>query len=284
MKYIRIQIHIIEGWLKEWVLSKKIIIFLFLSNLAILLLHILKVPFIQVDNTTILLLALLLITPFVSHITKIKLGDLEAELTRDIGELEQKVEDLSDDEEGQERRVRTESIEDELRELSIRDPALAFAKLRIEIEVRLKRLFIFAEEVKKPYSIGIMANTLATTGKISNRLRSIILDIGSILNRAVHGEEIQAGDNVDRVITIGVEVLNELDHTFYDEFAEPLSQKIISKRELSVYAKSKYEIVTIVPDEDQPYINKRVLTQEQLNQFLDGYDEFAEFLVKIKRV
>ena len=223
-------------------------------------------------------MVLVLLTPFALHIKKIKWGDFEAELERDIKKLEEKVEKVKPD---QETLKRTDSLANEMYELVEKDSVLAFAKLRIEIEVRLKRLFTFSE--KKPsYGIRTMVQTLTTTGVIDNQVRNMILDITSILNRVVHGE-VPTEAKIDTVLNIGVQVINELDSVFFEKTIKPTSEKVLSKKELKDYMDSVYEVTSVVPLVEKPYMSKRILNQEQLDLFLDGYDEYAEFLVEIKK-
>ncbi|MEA2056788.1 MAG: hypothetical protein U9O78_03755 [Patescibacteria group bacterium] len=275
---------ITPNWFKKFLFSEKIVVLIFIFNLLILFLHLFKASFVQIDNTTILLMVLLLITPFAAHIKKIKWGDFEAELlTKDIEKLKEQAEGL-EEKKDQESPARTSEIENELHELTFKDPSLAIVKLRIEIEIRLKRLFVFVEKGKPSYGIRVMTQTLATTGKISNKLRNIILDINGILNRVAHGEDIPTEAKVDSILGVGIDILNELDRIFYEELVEPESTKIITNKQREEYTDALYEVTTVVPLVKNPTLNKRALNQEQLDQFLDGYDEFAEFLVEIKKL
>ena len=262
---------------------KKLIITIFIFNTSVLLLHLFKASFVLIDNTTILLMVLVLITPFASQIKKIKWGDFEAELPKDIKKLTENVKDVEKRDIDQNAVPKMEDIEKELYELAKRDKILAFAKLRIEIEQRLKKLFVFSEGIKG-YGLRNLTQTLATTGVISNQLRNLINEITSILNRVVHGEEIPSESDMERVLEAGIAILNELDFIFYDKVIEPDKKEIIPKKELKKYMNAKYEVTTIVPLVEKPYINKRILNQQQLNSFLEGYDEYAEFLIKIEKV
>jgi hypothetical protein len=262
---------------------KKLITVIFLFNALILFVHIFKVPFVAIDNTTILLMVLVLITPFASQIQKIKWGDFEAELPKEIKKLTENVKVIEKRDKEPDVVPKMDDIEKALNELVKKDKILAFAKLRIEIELRLKKLFVYSED-NRIYGIRGMTNTLAATGVIDNQLRNLINDITSILNRVIHGEAIPAEVDIDSVIEAGIAILNELDFVFYDNFVEPGLTKIISKKELKKYMDAKYEVTTVVPLEEKPYVNKRTLNQQQLNSFLEGYDEYTEFLVKIGKV
>lgn len=224
-------------------------------------------------------MVLVLITPFASHIKKIKWGDFEAEIDKKIENLEEKAEGRKSDSDVLKR---TNTLTDELHELAEKDSVLAFAKLRIEIEVRLKRLFTFSEK-KSSYGIRTMVQTLATTGVIDNQVRNMILDITSILNQVVHGD-FPTEAKIDTVLNIGIKIINELDSVFFEKTIKPTAEKKLSKKELEDYMDSIYEVTSVVPLVKKPYMSKRILNQEQLDLFLDGYDEYAEFLVEIKKL
>src|SRR5260221_3157303 len=262
--------------------SGKIIIIIFCFNIIILLLHLFRASFVQIDNTTILLMVLVLLTPFASHIKKIKFGDFEAEINQEIKKVEQQAKEIKSEGGDKEQLIKKNSVIEELEELAAKDPVLALAKLRIEIEKKLKRLYTFKETV--PSGIKMMTQVLSGTGVISNKLKNLILDVTSILNRVVHGEDIPTEANIDKVLNIGSEILDELDYILFHKFIAPASEKIISKKELNEYMDAVYEVKTVVPLVDKPYINKRVLNQEQLYEFLEGYEEYAEFLVNIKKI
>lgn len=272
----------IKSWLNQFFKSGTIIIVIFCFNVIILLLHLFRVPFVQVDNTTILLMVLVLLTPFASHIKKIKFGDFEAEINQEIKKAEQQAKEIKSEGEVKDQIIKKNSLIEELEELSAKDPVLALAKLRIEIEKKLKRLYTFKETALS--GIKMMTQVLAGTGVISNKLRRLILDVTSILNRVVHGEDILTEANIDKVLNIGSEILDELDHILFQKFIAPASKKIINKKELNEYMDAVYEVTTVVPLVDKPQVNKRVLNQEQLYEFLEGYEEYAEFLVDIKKI
>ena len=272
----------IKSWLNKFLKSDKIIIIIFCFNVIILLLHLFRASFVQIDNTTILLMLLVLLTPFASHIKKIKFGDFEAEINQEIKKVEQQAKEIKLESDDKEQVIKKDSVIEELEELAAKDPVLALAKLRIEIEKKLKRLYTFKETV--PSGIKMKTQVLAGTGVISNKLRRLILDVTSILNRVVHGEDIPTETNIDKILDIGSEILNELDYILFQKFIAPASKKIINKKELNEYMDAVYEVTTVIPLVDKPQVNTRLLNQEQLYEFLDGHEEYAEFLVEIKKI
>lgn len=272
----------IKNWLNKFFKSDKIIIIIFCFNVIILLLHLFRASFVQIDNTTILLMLLVLLTPFASHIKKIKFGDFEAEINQEIKKAEQQAKEIKSEGGDKEQVIKKNSVIEEFEELAAKDPVLALAKLRIEIEKKLKRLYTFKETV--PSGIKMMTQVLAGTGVISNKLRRLILDVTSILNRVVHGEDIPTEINIDKILSIGSEILDELDNILFQKFIAPSSKKIINKKELNEYMDAVYEVTTVVPLVDKPQVNTRLLNQEQLYEFLESYEEYAEFLVEIKKM
>lgn len=271
----------IKNWLKDFFKSGKIIVVIFCFNVIILLLHLFRASFVQIDNTTILLMVLVLLTPFASHIKKIKWGDFEAEINQDIKKAEKQAEEIKSESKEKEPIMKKDDVSADLKELAEKDPVLAFAKLRIEIESKLKKLYTFKENI--PTGIKVMTQVLAGTGIISNKLRNLILDVTSILNRAVHGEGFPTETNVDKVLKIGAKILEELDYIIFQKNIAPALKKVIKKKEMKEYMDALYEVTTVVPLVDKPHINKRVLNQDQLYDLLEGYEEYAEFLVEIKK-
>lgn len=71
----------IQGFLNRFFSTKELVAFIFVTNFIILLLHIFKFEFIRIDTTAILLLTLMVLTPFASQITRIRFGEFEAEKT-----------------------------------------------------------------------------------------------------------------------------------------------------------------------------------------------------------
>lgn len=62
-----------------------------------------------------------------------------------------------------------------------------------------------------------------------------------------------------------------------------IESKAIGSDEVDVYISSKYRVTTIIPFKENPVMNVYLLTKEELNDFLEGYDQYAEFLVSIEQ-
>jgi hypothetical protein len=62
-----------------------------------------------------------------------------------------------------------------------------------------------------------------------------------------------------------------------------IESKAIGSDELDIYQASKYRVTTIIPLKENPVTNMYLFTQEELNDFLEGYDQYAEFLVSVEQ-
>jgi len=62
-----------------------------------------------------------------------------------------------------------------------------------------------------------------------------------------------------------------------------IESKAIGSDEVDVYQSSKYRVTTIIPFKENPVMNVYLLTKEELNDFLEGYDQYAEFLVSVEQ-
>ena len=55
----------------------------------------------------------------------------------------------------------------------------------------------------------------------------------------------------------------------------------ISKEELDKYTESEYRVVTVIPYIENPVRIVRIVNQMALDELLDGYEDYGEFLVDI---
>ncbi len=276
MKFFKLQLPrlpISPGWLIPTI---------FVITLVLLILHSLSADFIQVDNTSVLLLVVLLITPFAHQIRKIKWGEFEAEIsTKEVNDLVKDTQAVS--------KKTTEMKEidavfyRDLYHLASQDKTLALAKLRIEIEARLKRICSLLE-LTSPPTITDMTAVLLRQKVIDQKLSSLLSDIIDILNRAIHGEPIEASVDVEKILTAGIKILQTLDEKLLNTYLKPKKKKPLSPKLRDEYLNAVYEVETVVPLVDKPYANLRQLTQDQLEKLLEGYYGRAEFLTKIFKI
>lgn len=177
-------------------ISRKLLRFLQTLLMAItaflLVSHVLKWSVIQVDSVTLALVGLLLVIPLADLIRKIKLGEFEAEIGKDeVSKAQAKAavelppateEDL-------------DISEKQVRELLRSDPRLAMAKIRIELEEALKRLYsasIGSEPDLRRTSLGRLVDALVQRQVLRGPVASSVRDVIALANRAVHGERIES--------------------------------------------------------------------------------------------
>lgn len=95
--------------------------------------------------------------------------------------------------------------------ISKRDPNLALAGLRIEIEKRLSLLAAaHGLNERRPMGVGQLLKALAQSDVLTNEERSILADMVNMLNAAVHGASVDS-QTADWAIDIGPRLLTSLD-------------------------------------------------------------------------
>lgn len=95
--------------------------------------------------------------------------------------------------------------------ISKRDPNLALAGLRIEIEKRLSKLAeVNNVALRRPMGIGQLLRALAQREVLTNEERSILSDMVNMLNAAVHGAIVDR-QSADWAIDVGPRLLTSLE-------------------------------------------------------------------------
>jgi hypothetical protein len=69
-----------------------------------------------------------------------------------------------------------------------------------------------------------------------------------------------------------------------DRDLRPIESRVITQEEMEGYMAARYKITTVVPLVDRPTQNTYLLDQDELYSFLEGYEEYAEFLVAIEKL
>jgi hypothetical protein len=62
-----------------------------------------------------------------------------------------------------------------------------------------------------------------------------------------------------------------------------IESKAIRSDEVDIYMSSKYRVTTIIPFKENSVMNVYLFTREEFNDFLDGYDQYAEFLISVEQ-
>lgn len=258
--------------------------------LALLVVHSIGVTAVIVDNTSLVLLLIILASPFIAAIRKIKIGEFEAEIQPDeVKRVTQKAEEalprqlLQEDLDG-----RTSDAALAILDLVQSDPVVALAKLRIEVESRLRRLAERAAgsvpKARRPTALTHVVRGLVGREILDQALGSSLLDVIAICNRAIHGEDIRDVD-ARQIAETGTELLEALERTLRDyAVMHPVASVVISNEEADTAQSARYRLTTVVPLVDEPKQNVYELTQEELDDFFEGYSEFAEFAVRLERI
>ena len=62
-----------------------------------------------------------------------------------------------------------------------------------------------------------------------------------------------------------------------------IESKTIGRSEVDIYLSSKYRLTTIIPLRENPVMNVYLFTKEELDTFLERYDQYTEFLVSVEQ-
>ncbi len=234
----------------------------------------------KIDNTSVLLLLLLILLPYFPLITKIKFGDLEATITHeDVEKIEKKVEGIPEKDQEQINPEKKLELED----LAESEPTLALAKARIEIEKKIKSLAeVYLDKEIRYLSLKSLINKLKKEKIIDKQLGSLLSDIITVANRAIHGENVSK-NNIGKLIQFAIRAIDELDFVVLNHVLKSESIKVINQKEVDAYAKSNYILKTIIPYVEEPQLKTYKLNQVELDAFLEGYDEYAEFIISLEK-
>lgn len=245
--------------------------------------HVVKWDAVQVDAVTLALLGFLIVIPLAERIRKIKLGEFEAEIGREeIAKVQAKVATELPP-------TSVDAIamsEERVRTLLGEDPRLAVAKVRIELEEALKRLYAADAESEPDWrrlSLGRLVDNLVRREVLSPSVASALRDVIALANRAVHGERVEPAA-AEQLAVLGVRLVHEVQQLYVERVLRPVETVVISTDEVNEYSTSRYKVTTVVPLVENPTRNTYILDQNALESFLEGYEEYAEFVVSIERV
>jgi len=65
---------------------------------------------------------------------------------------------------------------------------------------------------------------------------------------------------------------------------EPVEATPIDRAELDDYRDAQYRVTSIVPLVETPYKNVRILDQEGIDDLLEGYNEYGEFIIELAKI
>ena len=258
-----------------------------LFAMVMLVAHALSFSVIKVDSTSIILLIIVCICPYVSAIKKIKFGGFEAEINpEEVKRIKEEVSKQVADSGNKLQNSDLLSAIASVKEIAKSDPTLALAKLWIELEKLLSKLYrgTRKQEQKERYlSIGQLVSQLSNEGILPNDIARSTREVISICNRALHGEDIRQGDAIS-VIESGGALVSELAFLISENTFGPAEAVEISKPALRDFREARYRIVTVTPLVEHPQKNVRILDQAGLNDFLEDYNDFGEFIVEVTKI
>lgn len=164
-----------------------------------------------VDTTSLGLLGLLLIVPLAPYITKLRAGELEAQIgLADTQRLRLQAGELPRAPRGEKA---AEQPRDDLGviELTKRDPPLGLAKLRMDLERETRRVYEqrVPGSAKRGLSLGMMTRELVREEALPREIAAPLQDVVELANRAVHGEYVQR-EAAEEIAEVGVRVLDAL--------------------------------------------------------------------------
>jgi hypothetical protein len=260
----------------------------FVVALLLLVAHSFDLATVKVDSNSILLLVLMLISPFIAAVRKIKFGDFEAEIDPKEVQKVKEAAEAAQSETPPENVPEIHRTANDIREISKTDPVLGLAKLRIELEKVLRKVSRSIDrptsDPGRPLSLGSLVHRLSSQEVIPSELAGPLREVISIANRAVHGESI-ASDDAEEIVEVGTSLLVTLYwHTAQLLHGHVLEETPISPDELRRYETARYRLTTVVPVVGEPRRVVRGVSQEQLDEYLEGYYEFAEFVVGVEEI
>lgn len=261
-----------------------------ITAVALLAAHSFGVQRVIVDNTSLILLLIIVASPFVAAIKKIKIGDFEAEIQPDeVKRVAREAEDaLPEHVQDEALPADTSDTAAAILELAETDGVVALAKLRIELEGRLRRLDQRANSPgttrKRPTALVHIVRQLGAREVFEPAFGSSLLDVIAICNRAIHGEDIRDVDarKIAQTGTDLLEVLERLVRTY--AVTHPVESFAISPQDRDEFESARFRLTTVVPLVQNPERRVYELTQAELDDFLDGYSEFAEFVIAVERI
>ncbi len=260
----------------------------FLIALALLISHVVGWKQITVDTTTLLLLALLLVSPFIEQLRKIKVGEFEAEIAPDeVEKVKSEVDKrLGTDEVRETITPEVRSVGENLLDLLDRDYVLALAKLRIELEQALTRLHHLTTPTtrqRRQAGLNRLVGDLVRSGILPAQQSGPLREVISLCNRAVHGEYVRPAD-ARSILDIGIRILEEIESILEEFIVKPTETQPLSPADVSEYMGAKFRVTTVVPLVKNPVRNVRILDQEGLDMLLESYDGYGEFLISIEKI
>ncbi len=270
-------------------LSKNGWLLVFFTAFILLVLHTVRLSNIQVDNTSLALIAMILVSPLVTALRRVKIGGFEAEIDpKEVRNLKKEVENSIPDEKTEELGKPPE-LKEYVRAITLlvrTDHIIALARLRIDLERTVARIYHLAVkeagEGGGPISLHKLFCELAHREILPRDLCPAIARVIYICNRSLHGEEVRIQD-AKLIVKTGVSLLVYL-HKFLKYYTpKPYEVIKLSTEELKVYREAQYRVVGVIPDASGPVKNVRHVNYTELQELLDSYRDSGEIFVEINQ-
>jgi len=250
--------------------------------LFFLIAHTLNWTNVTIDTTSLLLLILILLIPFVDLIRKIKYGDFEAEISSK--EVQQTINKVND--EFPTTLAHAYEFGEEILELVKSDSQLGLAKLRFEFEKSIKRIINLRKnqsDIIKYYSFRQLTDELNKLNVVPHESILTLKGISNLTTRAIHGEYIKDEDAI-KIAQSGIKVLNTLNEIYQELAYKPIEKTTISMDDVESYEQAKYRVTTIIPYVENPIKNVYIWDRDTLYDFLADSGDFAEVPISIEKI
>jgi hypothetical protein len=262
---------------------KKILPWIIMTGAAVLLVaHVARWASLQVDATTLALLGLLLVIPLLEFVRKIRLGEFEAEIApREVAAARAKAGTELPAAQNEE----VAGPESSLLRLVSQDPQLGLAKLRIELEQAIRQIYQLKspQAPRRPLALSQLLSEIEKSGDLPKDVAHLVRDVLPLANRAAHGEYVRTQD-AEEIAILGTRLMREIRSLYKDKIATPAMSVVIQQADVDTLTSAQFRVTTIVPYTKNPEMRVYNLNQEGLYEFLEGYEEYAEFLVRIEPV
>jgi hypothetical protein len=149
----------------------------------------------------------------------------------------------------------------------------------------MRRLYLATTESEadlRRMSVSRLADALVQKQVLSPPIAASVRDVITLANRAVHGERVES-DAAEELAILGIRLVYEIQQTYLEHVLHPVQRDVITTEDVDRYRSARYRVTTIVPLVQNPTKNVYVFDQDALESFLDGYEEFAEFVVAIEQ-
>ena len=238
---------------------------------------------VQVSWVSVGLLVIIVLAPYAQRLERISIANFEMELRSDIDRARRQVDESIDEPAEKSTTESAPGFYGRINRIEILlndDPLIAVADIRSEI-TRLLWMFAEAEEIgDQRLPVMVLLRRFESDDVLDPSLCESIREVIRICNRAIHEGEIRQ-DEASDLVDLGIEVTVYLHSLFHEQVVAPVDEETVSQEVVDKYRNSQYEVKSIVPYTEDPQLQTRIVPQSGLDTVLEGYHEYAEFLVAI---